>query len=127
MVQAAFQQAVARGGGRVVVMERYPLDRAQMQGPVQRVAQAARQVDAIFIPDGADSVSAIVQALNAAGVIRASSWSAPDCGSRPAHLRRTGRAGRLVRVARPVRLPRLLGPLSFALRAGSAAPGDARL
>ena len=68
MVQAAFQQAVARGGGRVVAMERYPLDRAQMQGPVQRVAQAARQVDAIFIPDGADSVSAAVQALAAGGV-----------------------------------------------------------
>ena len=31
--------------------------------PVQRVAQAARQADAIFIPDGADSVSAVVQAL----------------------------------------------------------------
>jgi branched-chain amino acid transport system substrate-binding protein len=70
VVQAAFQQAVATHGGRVVVMERYPLDRAQMQGAVQRVAQAARQVDAIFIPDGADSISAIVQALAAGGVSR---------------------------------------------------------
>jgi branched-chain amino acid transport system substrate-binding protein len=70
VVQAAFQQAVAAHAGRVVVMERYPLDRAQMQGPVQRVAQAARQVDSIFIPDGADSVSAIVQALAAGGVPR---------------------------------------------------------
>jgi ABC-type branched-subunit amino acid transport system substrate-binding protein len=70
VVQAAFQQAVARGGGRVVVMERYPLDRTQLQGPVQRVAQAARQVDAIFIPDGADSVAAVVQSLAAAGVPR---------------------------------------------------------
>jgi branched-chain amino acid transport system substrate-binding protein len=68
VVQAAFQQAVAAGGGRVVAMERYPLDRAQMQGPVQRVAQAARQADSIFIPDGADSVVAAVQALTAAGV-----------------------------------------------------------
>ena len=56
VVQAAFQQAVANGGGRVIVMERYPLDRAQMQGPAQRVAAAARQADALFIPDGADSV-----------------------------------------------------------------------
>ena len=70
VVQAAFQQAVATHGGRVVVMERYPLDRAQMQGAVQRVAQAARQVDAIFIPDGADSVSTIVQGLTASGVPR---------------------------------------------------------
>ena len=68
VVQAAFQQAVARGGGRVVAMERYPLDRAQMQGPAQRVAQAARQADSIFIPDGADSVTAAVQALTASGL-----------------------------------------------------------
>jgi branched-chain amino acid transport system substrate-binding protein len=68
VVQAAFQQAVAAGGGRVVAMERYPLDRAQMQGSVQRVVQAARQADSIFIPDGADSVVAAVQALTAAGV-----------------------------------------------------------
>ena len=68
VVEAAFQQAVARGGGRVVAIERYPLDRGQMQGPVQRVAQAARQADSIFIPDGADSVSAAVQGLAAGGV-----------------------------------------------------------
>jgi ABC-type branched-subunit amino acid transport system substrate-binding protein len=68
VVQAAFQQAVARGGGRVVAMERYPLDRAQMQAAVARVVQAARQVDAIFIPDGTDSVTAAVQALSAGGV-----------------------------------------------------------
>jgi ABC-type branched-subunit amino acid transport system substrate-binding protein len=68
VVQAAFQQAVARGGGRVVVLERYPLDRAQMQGPVQRVASAVKQVDSIFIPDGADAVTAAVQALTAGGV-----------------------------------------------------------
>ena len=88
VVQAAFQQAVARGGGRVVVMERYPLDRAQMQGPVQRVAQAARQIDAIFIPDGADSVSAVVQSLTAAGVPRkqligTGLWEDPRLASEP--------------------------------------------
>jgi branched-chain amino acid transport system substrate-binding protein len=70
VVQAAFQQAVASHGGRVVVMERYPLDRGMMQAAVQRVAQASRQVDAIFIPDGADSVSVIVQALSTGGVQR---------------------------------------------------------
>jgi ABC-type branched-subunit amino acid transport system substrate-binding protein len=68
VVQAAFQQAVARGGGRVVALERYPLDRAQMQGPVQRVAQAAKGADTIFIPDGADAVPTLVQTLAAAGV-----------------------------------------------------------
>lgn len=68
VVQAAFQQAVARGGGRVVAMERYPLDRAQMAEPVRRVAAAAKQADSIFIPDGADSVVAAVQALAQSGV-----------------------------------------------------------
>ena len=41
VTQAAFQQAVARGGGRVVALERYPLDRAAMQEPIRRIAQAA--------------------------------------------------------------------------------------
>jgi len=68
VVEAAFQQAVARGGGRVVALERYPLDRNQMQGSIQRVAQAARQVDSIFIPDGGDSVATLMQGLSAAGV-----------------------------------------------------------
>ena len=70
VVEAALQQAVANHSGRVVAMERYPLDRGLMQTSVQRVAQVARQVDAIFIPDGADSVAPIVQALAAAGVQR---------------------------------------------------------
>jgi branched-chain amino acid transport system substrate-binding protein len=70
VVEAAFQQAVARGGGRVVALERYPLDRNQMQGSIQRVAQAARQVDSIFIPDGGDSVATLMQGLAAAGVPR---------------------------------------------------------
>src|SRR4051812_49433437 len=67
VTQAAFQQAVARGGGRVVVMERYPLDRAQMEEPVKRVAAAMRQADSIFIPDGADAVTAAGQILAANG------------------------------------------------------------
>jgi ABC-type branched-subunit amino acid transport system substrate-binding protein len=68
VVQAAFQQAVARKGGRVVALERYPLDRTQMQEPIRRVAQAARAADTIFIPDSADAVPAVVQTLAANGV-----------------------------------------------------------
>src|SRR6266849_1626167 len=68
VVEAAFKQAVARRSGRVVALERYPLDKAQMQGPVRNVAQAAARADAIFIPDGADAVPALVQALTANGV-----------------------------------------------------------
>src|SRR5262244_2173789 len=68
VAEAAFKQAVGRGGGRVVALERYPLDKAQMQGPVRNVAQAASRADAIFIPDGADAVPTVVQALTTNGI-----------------------------------------------------------
>jgi branched-chain amino acid transport system substrate-binding protein len=68
VVEAAFKQTVARRGGRVVALERYPLDRAAMQGAVRNVAAAGNTADAIFLPDGADSVPALVQTLNAGGV-----------------------------------------------------------
>ena len=68
VVEAAFKQVVAKRGGRVIALERYPLDKAQMQGPVRNVAQAAARADAIFIPDGAEAVGAAVAALNANGV-----------------------------------------------------------
>jgi branched-chain amino acid transport system substrate-binding protein len=69
VVEAAFKQAVARKGGRVVALERYPLDKTQMQGPVRNVALAASKgADAIFIPDGADGVSAAVQTLTTSGI-----------------------------------------------------------
>jgi ABC-type branched-subunit amino acid transport system substrate-binding protein len=67
VVEAAFKQAVAARGGRVVALERYPLDRAKIQASIANVVAAGPRVDAIFIPDGADSVPAVVQALNAAG------------------------------------------------------------
>lgn len=68
VVEAAFKQQVARRGGRVVALERYPLDKAQMQSAVRNVAQAAARADAIFIPDGVDGVATAVQALNNNGV-----------------------------------------------------------
>jgi ABC-type branched-subunit amino acid transport system substrate-binding protein len=69
VVEAAFKQTVARRAARVIALERYPLDRAQMQATVRTVAQAAAsRADAIFIPDGADSVSIVVQTLAANGI-----------------------------------------------------------
>jgi len=67
VAEAAFKQAVARRGGRVVVLEHYPLDKAAMAGPVRNVAQAATHADAIFIPDGADAVATAVSTLAASG------------------------------------------------------------
>ena len=71
VAEGAFKQAVARRDGRVVALERYPADKAKMQAPVRTVAQAAAgasRADAIFIPDGADAVPAIVQMLIANGI-----------------------------------------------------------
>jgi branched-chain amino acid transport system substrate-binding protein len=55
VVEAAFNQAVTRRGGRIVTLQHYPQDKALFQGPVRQVAQAARGADAIFIPDGGDA------------------------------------------------------------------------
>jgi ABC-type branched-subunit amino acid transport system substrate-binding protein len=68
VVEAAFRQAAARYGARVVALERYPADRSNLQAAVGRIAQAARQADALFIPDSGDAVVGIVAALTAAGV-----------------------------------------------------------
>jgi ABC-type branched-subunit amino acid transport system substrate-binding protein len=68
VVEAAFQQEVSRRGGRIVVLEKYPLDPGKLAEPVRRVAQAAAHVDSIFIPDGGDAVPQVVQALSAGGV-----------------------------------------------------------
>ncbi|HET7804516.1 MAG TPA: penicillin-binding protein activator [Pseudolabrys sp.] len=68
VVEAAFQQEVARRGGRVVVLEKYPHDANRTAEAVRRVAQAANQIDSIFIPDSPDAVPQIAQALAAGGV-----------------------------------------------------------
>jgi branched-chain amino acid transport system substrate-binding protein len=68
VVEAAFQQEVARRGGRILALEKYPLDPNRMAEPARRVAQAATHVDSIFIPDGADAVPQVVQALTGTGV-----------------------------------------------------------
>jgi ABC-type branched-subunit amino acid transport system substrate-binding protein len=68
VVEAEFKQNVARRGGRIVALERYPTDKAGMQASIKVVAQAANQADALFIPDGAETVPAVVQGLAASGV-----------------------------------------------------------
>jgi ABC-type branched-subunit amino acid transport system substrate-binding protein len=65
VVEAAFQQAVAQRGGRVIALEKYPSDPTKMGEPIRRIAQAAPRADALFIPDGADAVPQVVQQLEA--------------------------------------------------------------
>jgi Periplasmic binding protein len=68
VVEAAFQQEVSRRGGRILALEKYPGDATRVAEAARRVAQAATQVDSIFIPDGADAVPQVVQALATSGV-----------------------------------------------------------
>ncbi len=68
VVEAAFQQEVARRGGRVAALEKYSNDPARITEAARRVASAGGTIDSVFIADGADAVPQVVQALNAAGV-----------------------------------------------------------
>lgn len=68
VVEAAFKEAVARRGGRVVALERYEFDQVRMQTPIKTIAQAASQVDAILIADGPDAAPLVAQQLIANGV-----------------------------------------------------------
>ncbi len=68
VVEAAFKQSAGRRGARILALERYPLDRAQMPERVKAVAQVASRADSIFIPDGAEAATTLVQGLAAGGV-----------------------------------------------------------
>lgn len=64
--QGAFQEAVAASGGRVVAMERFPLDPTGVATAATRLGGVAGQVDAIFVPDPFDG--AALRALATAGI-----------------------------------------------------------
>lgn len=68
VVEATFREDVSKRGGRIVALERYPSDRSKLAESVKIVAQSARSADAIFVPDGADTVPYVVSALQSGGV-----------------------------------------------------------
>jgi len=66
VAEAEFQQAAARRGLRVMSIEHY-----QSQNPagaVQKIAALGDQIDTLFIPEQADAMPAMSQALLAAGI-----------------------------------------------------------
>ncbi len=124
VVEAAFTQAVARRGGRVVALQRYPLDKAARATAVSAVAQAATTADALFIPDGPDAAE-LVDALSAARVnvrrlqlLGSGLWDDPSVAASPAL------AGRLVSRARSGGLSQFRRALPQALQSGSGAHRD---
>ncbi|HEX2509714.1 MAG TPA: penicillin-binding protein activator [Microvirga sp.] len=69
VVEAQFTEAAAQRGLRVVAIERYPA--GQPQAAVQRLAPViagpAPRADALFVPENADGLPAVSQALQAGG------------------------------------------------------------
>ncbi len=65
VVEAAFQQAVARRGARVAAFQKYAAG-SQLQGAAQQIAQALSTADSLFLADDGDSLAAVVDALTAA-------------------------------------------------------------
>jgi branched-chain amino acid transport system substrate-binding protein len=63
---AQFQQSAANHGLRVLTIERYKP--GAVQPSVQRIAQAAEQIDALFIPEQAEAMAAVSQELQAAHI-----------------------------------------------------------
>jgi ABC-type branched-subunit amino acid transport system substrate-binding protein len=68
VVEAQLRESAARRGIRVVALERYPT--GQPQAAVARIAPlitGAAQADALFLPDSADGLAAVGQALAGIG------------------------------------------------------------
>jgi len=89
VMEAAFNQAVARRGGRIVALQRYPLNKGARQAAVSAVAEAAATADALFIPDGSDAAE-LVEALAANKVnvkrlqlLGSGLWADPSLSSAP--------------------------------------------
>lgn len=68
VVEAAFRETAARHGGRIASLERYSADQSRMREAARILAQAARQADALFIPDSAEHVPFMLSSLQEAGV-----------------------------------------------------------
>lgn len=67
VVEAAFKQAVARRGGRVVAFEKYGNDPASVQAAARNVAQALGTADALLLADDGDALVNVAQTLTASG------------------------------------------------------------
>ncbi|WP_020174206.1 penicillin-binding protein activator [Methyloferula stellata] len=66
VAEAEFQQAAARRGMRVMEIEHY--NAQTLNAAVQKIAALGGQIDSLFIPEQADAMPAMSQALVAAGI-----------------------------------------------------------
>lgn len=72
VVEGAFQQSVAGKGGRILALERYGQDQAQLRAAIGRIAAIAGgdapQVGALFLPDGPEAMRVLAPMLAEAGI-----------------------------------------------------------
>ncbi len=64
VMATAFQQAVARNGGRVVNLERYTPG-PKLAAAAKRIGEGAAEIDALFVPESGDSMGLVAKALTA--------------------------------------------------------------
>lgn len=92
VAEGAFQQAVARVGGRVATLERTAVDAGAITAATARVSALVKagQADVIFAPFDAAGIQAVAQALAAAGLnagtvtlIGTGLWDDPRVASNP--------------------------------------------
>jgi ABC-type branched-subunit amino acid transport system substrate-binding protein len=93
-VETAFRAAVARTGGTVSIVERYPPDANGMLGPTKRVVEAIKRgedelapIDALFLPGGREALPQIGPVLAYSGLdttkvklLGTGAWNFPSLG-----------------------------------------------
>ena len=70
VVEAAFRETAARSGVRVMGVERYKGDPADMQAKAATIAKLGAQIDSVFVPDAGGNAASVVQSMTSAGLDR---------------------------------------------------------
>jgi ABC-type branched-subunit amino acid transport system substrate-binding protein len=70
VVEAAFRSAVASAGGRIVSIQSYQMNEADIRAKSAAIASIATQIDALLLPDTGDVVPLIAAQLAESGVTR---------------------------------------------------------
>lgn len=91
VVEAAFREQAARSGIRVMAVERYKGDPADMQNKAATIAKLGQQIDSVFVPDAGSNAATVIQAMVSAGLDRSrvkflgsGRWNDPSSLAAPA-------------------------------------------
>ncbi len=68
VAEAAFQQAAAQSGSRVIAIDRYAANAESLRAAVGRLSPGFAQMEALFVPEQADALQLVVETLTGAGL-----------------------------------------------------------